>query len=67
VAVEELSLASTPEVTWLVIVGSGFRGALAKVPADAVDAVRELYLASLRDEGVTELDASTLIGSGRRP
>jgi hypothetical protein len=54
-------------VTWLVIVGSGFRGALAKVPADAVDAVRELYLASLRDEGVTELDASTLIGSGRRP
>lgn len=67
VTVNEMTLTMTPEVAWLVIVGSGFRGALAKVPANAVDTVRELYLASLRDEGVTELDATTLIGGGRRP
>lgn len=66
VTVNEMVLTMTPEVAWLVIAGSGFRGALAKVPADAVDAVRERYLASLRQEGVTELDATTLIGSGRR-
>ncbi len=66
VAVNEMALTMTPEVAWLVVVGSGFRGALAKVPADRVEAVRERYLASLRDEGVTQLDATTLIGSGRR-
>lgn len=67
VTVEEMALTMSPEVAWLVIVGSGFRGALTKVPADAVDTVRERYLASLRQDGVTELDATTLIGSGRRP
>ncbi|WP_260478699.1 hypothetical protein [Kibdelosporangium aridum] len=56
----------TPDVAWLVILGSGYRGALAKLSADTVDAVRELYLVSLRDDGVTELDATTLIGSGYR-
>ncbi|WP_434444074.1 class I SAM-dependent methyltransferase [Lentzea sp. E54] len=66
VTVSELALPVTPEVAWLVVVGSGFRGALAKVPEDAVDAVRETYLASLRDGGVTEFDATTLIGTGRR-
>jgi len=66
VEVNRLALTMTPEVAWLVIAGSGFRGALAGVPGHALDAVRELYLASLRDEGVAELDATTLIGSGRR-
>lgn len=66
VTVHERALTMTPEVAWLVIVGSGFRGALAKVPAELVDTVRETYLASLRDGGVTELDATTLIGAGRR-
>lgn len=66
VAVSEMTLTMTPEVAWLVIIGSGFRGGLAKMSAGTVDTVRELYLTSLRDEGVTELDATTLIGSGRR-
>jgi trans-aconitate methyltransferase len=66
VSVNELRLAMTPEVAWLVILGSGYRGALAKLSAGAVDTVRELYLASLHDEGVTELDATTLIGLGYR-
>ncbi|HUQ57784.1 class I SAM-dependent methyltransferase [Lentzea sp.] len=66
VVVNRLALTMTPEVAWLVIAGSGFRGALAKVPAPALDTVRELYLASLRDEGLAQLDATTLIGSGCR-
>lgn len=57
----------TPEIAWLVIIGSGYRGALATLSPETVDIVRELYLASLRDEGVTHLDATTLIGSGYRP
>ncbi|MDX3659090.1 hypothetical protein PV646_17430 [Streptomyces sp. ID05-26A] len=47
-------------------IGSGFRGALVKVPADLVDTVRETCLKSLRDGDSTELDATTLIGAGRR-
>lgn len=50
VTANEMALTMTPEVAWLVIVGSGFRGALAKVPADVMETVRERYLASLRDE-----------------
>ncbi|MET9224674.1 methyltransferase domain-containing protein [Lentzea sp. NPDC003310] len=66
VTVNEMALTMTPEVAWLVVVGSGFRGALAKVPAERVADVRERYLASLREAGLEELDATTLIGSGRR-
>ena len=66
VTVDEMTLTMTPEVAWLVVVGSGFRGALAKVPADAVEEVRKTYLASMRDEGMAEVDATTLIGVGRR-
>ncbi|MFC0111650.1 class I SAM-dependent methyltransferase [Kibdelosporangium aridum] len=67
VAVHELRLTMTPELAWLVIIGSGYRGALAKFSADTVEAVRGFYLSSLRDGGVTELEATTLIGSGYRP
>lgn len=67
VTVNELSLTMTPDVAWLVILGSGYRGALASLSAETVARVRELYLASLHDDGVSELDATTLIGSGLRP
>ncbi|GGU27355.1 class I SAM-dependent methyltransferase [Lentzea flava] len=67
VTVHEHALTMTPEVAWLVIVGSGFRGGLEKVPADRRDAVREIYLASLLDDGEPELDATTLIGTGVSP
>ncbi|GAA3661116.1 methyltransferase family protein [Lentzea atacamensis] len=66
VTVHEHALTMTPEVAWLVIIGSGFRGELAKVPAELHDAVRERYLASLANEGMSRLDATTLIGTGRR-
>lgn len=64
VVVNELRLTMTPEVAWLVVIGSGFRGLLADLEPGAVEQVRERYLDSLRAEGVTELDATTLIGSG---
>jgi trans-aconitate methyltransferase len=64
VAVHELRLTMTPDLAWLVITGSGYRGALANLDPDVVDVVRERYLESLRAEGVTELDATTLIGVG---
>ncbi|WP_410599350.1 class I SAM-dependent methyltransferase [Amycolatopsis sp. lyj-90] len=64
VVVNELRLTMTPEVAWLVIIGSGFRGLLSDLEPAVVEQVRERYLDSLRDEGVTELDVTTLIGSG---
>ncbi|GLY50830.1 methyltransferase domain-containing protein [Lentzea sp. NBRC 102530] len=66
VSVNPLALTMTPETAWLVITGSGLRAVLAKVPVHALEPVRECYLASLREEGLAELDATTLIGSGRR-
>lgn len=66
VTVAERRLTMTPEVAWLVVLGSGFRGALASLPAEVVTQVRERYLATLREDGVTELDATTLIGAGLR-
>ncbi|WP_033438578.1 class I SAM-dependent methyltransferase [Saccharothrix sp. NRRL B-16314] len=64
VVAHELRLAMTPELAWLVIIGSGFRRGLAGLDADTVEAVRRQYLDLLRADGVTELDTTTLIGSG---
>jgi SAM-dependent methyltransferase len=64
VVVHELSLTMTPDVAWLVIAGSGFRGALADLDPGTVESVRRHYLDSLRADGLTELDATTLIGVG---
>lgn len=63
----ELSLEMTPELAWLVVVGSGFRSVLASLDAAMVETVRENYVASLRADGVTQLDATTLIGVGTVP
>jgi trans-aconitate methyltransferase len=67
VTVNELRLPMTPDVAWLVITGSGYRGALAALDADTTEAVRRHYLESLQADGVTELDATTLIGTGTTP
>ncbi|MEV6243069.1 methyltransferase domain-containing protein [Lentzea sp. NPDC051838] len=66
VTVNEMSLAMTDEVAWLLVLGSGFRRALTDLPAEAVADVREHYLASLSESGLSDLDATTLIGSGVR-
>ncbi|WP_208006777.1 hypothetical protein [Aeromicrobium phragmitis] len=55
------------ELAWLVVTGSGFVGALAGLPADEVASVRAAYLASLAEEQVLELDATTLTGIGVSP
>lgn len=67
VVTHELRLAMTPELAWLVVTGSGYRGAIASLDPGTVAAVREHYLVSLRADGVTELDATTLIGAGSSP
>jgi len=64
VEVNELRLTMTPELAWLVVIGSGFRGIVDGLEPDVVERVRERYLESLSAEGVTELDATTLVGSG---
>jgi hypothetical protein len=66
VRVREMALPMTPEVAWLVVIGSGYRTALTKLDERTVADVRERYLAAFREDGVTELDATTLIGTGRR-
>ncbi|MQA07415.1 MAG: methyltransferase domain-containing protein [Pseudonocardiaceae bacterium] len=64
VVTHELRLPMTPEVAWLVIVGSGYRGALTELEPDTVAAVRERYLSLLAEDEISELDAGTLIGVG---
>ena len=66
VAVETLEkrLILTPELAWLVITGSGYQTALSGLGPAQVSAVRERYLAALDRDGITEFDATTLIGSG---
>lgn len=67
VTVNEMRLTMTDEVAWQLVLGSAFRRALENLTAEAVSEVRQRYLASLRADGLSELDATTLIGSGRRP
>lgn len=67
VVTHELRLTMTPELAWLVVTGSGYRGAIAALDPDTVAAVRDRYLDSLRTDGVTELDATTLLGAGNLP
>ncbi|WP_220276163.1 hypothetical protein [Nocardia farcinica] len=61
-----LRLALTPELAWLIVTGSGFVGALADLDRDQVAAVHRRYLDSLAAAGVTDIDATTLIGVGTR-
>ncbi|WP_280493919.1 class I SAM-dependent methyltransferase [Nocardia farcinica] len=61
-----LRLALTPELAWLIVTGSGFVGALADLDPDQVAAVHRRYLDSLAAAGVTDIDATTLIGVGTR-
>lgn len=64
VAVRERWLSMTPEVAWLLVVGSGYRGALSELTPAEITRVRDRYLTRLDDAGLTELDATTLIGTG---
>lgn len=64
VAVHERALPMTPEIAWLLVLGSGYRGVLGGLDPDQVARVRDRYLARLDEVGLTELDATTLVGTG---
>lgn len=64
VAVHERALPMTPEIAWLLVLGSGYRGVLSDLDPDQVARVRDRYLARLDEVGLTELDATTLVGTG---
>lgn len=57
----------TPELAWLLVTGTGFRGMLTGLDAGSVSRVRDDLLASLEREGLDQVDASVLTGVGRRP
>ncbi|MGN2639999.1 class I SAM-dependent methyltransferase [Nocardia takedensis] len=62
-----LRVPMTPDLAWLVVTGSGYRGVLADLDAGQVEAVRAAYLEALARDGLDELDATTLVGVGVRP
>jgi trans-aconitate methyltransferase len=64
VTTHELHLPLTPDLAWLVVTGSGFVTVLDGLDETRIAEVREVYLDSLSRAGVTELDATTLIGVG---
>lgn len=64
VVVHERALSMTPEVAWLLVVGSGYRGLLGDLSPEETAQVRDRYLARLHEVGLAELDATTLVGTG---
>lgn len=64
VTVHELRLPMPPDMAWLVITGSGYQRALTTLDPDTIETIRQHYLDSLHADGITELDATTLIGTG---
>lgn len=59
-----LALPMDPDVLWLLVLGSGFRGMLAGLDQQKIRAVREGYLARLA--GGRPVDATSLVAMGRR-
>ncbi|MCW4353488.1 class I SAM-dependent methyltransferase [Hoyosella sp. YIM 151337] len=57
----------TETFAWDFVRGSGMRGALLALQPEVVTAVREEFLAMLGRRGITMVDASTLVATGRRP
>ena len=62
--IHELSLRLSPEIAWLLVLGSGFRGMLTGLEDSQTAAVRHGYLAALERDGIAEVDATTLVGTG---
>ncbi|SFS66104.1 class I SAM-dependent methyltransferase [Saccharopolyspora flava] len=67
VVTHERRLTMTPEVAWLLVLGSGYRGALDELTPDQIARVRDCYLARLDETGLTHLDTTTLTGLGTTP
>lgn len=62
---EPLTLPATTTALWSLVVGSGLHGLLDGLDVDAVATVREEYLDRVVDR--PPVDATTLVGTGRRP
>ncbi|MGO1506725.1 MAG: class I SAM-dependent methyltransferase [Microbacterium sp.] len=61
-----LTVPMSPEIAWLLVTGSGFIGKLSGLTQGQIEDVRQAYLRSLAEAGVSEIDATTLIGLGIR-
>ncbi|MBO3751427.1 methyltransferase domain-containing protein [Streptosporangiaceae bacterium NEAU-GS5] len=59
-----MKLTLTDELAWLLVLGSGLRGMLDGLDPQRTSRVRGVLLALLRDRGIGELDATTLVGVG---
>ncbi|WP_448811326.1 class I SAM-dependent methyltransferase [Agromyces bauzanensis] len=57
----------TPDVAWLLVLGTGFRAIVSGLEDAELDGVRERFLAALAEREVAAVDLSTLIAVGRRP
>lgn len=57
----------TPELAWLMVMGTSLRTVVADLDDEELDGVRERYLAALAERGVASVDVTTLIAVGRRP
>jgi len=62
----DLAVSLTAEIAWLLVIGSGFRSTLQGLVEAQVAAVRDEYLGALDRDGITEVDATTLVGTGLR-
>lgn len=56
-----------PGLAWEIAVGTGFRALLDGLDDEAVDGVRERYLAELEARGVASVDVTSLVAVGHRP
>jgi len=54
-----------PDAAWALVMGAAMRAMLMGMDADTVERVRARFTALLTDRGVDELNATTLIGTGR--
>lgn len=54
-------------LAWQVALGSGFRGMLAGLEESAVERVRTTFARLLDEREMTELDATSLVGTGQAP
>lgn len=67
VRVHEHRLTMSDHIAWLLVLGSGYVGLLSALDEAQIDEVRRRYLASIREDGSADLDATVLIGTGVRP
>ncbi|MBK1782863.1 class I SAM-dependent methyltransferase [Prauserella cavernicola] len=56
-----------PDDAWTFLLGAAMRGFVAGLEPDALERVRVRFLDGLREAGIDELDATSLIGTGYRP